>query len=135
MHLSFSIGSPFGESASSVMTVMIMPGSWHSTTDDGFYETTELEGKFEQLLNYNYCLRRGSKFVIYHYKDESNYHYPLIALQLTLSLLEENTGNPRTSWTFLIQTVLKSHHHLMPTIRILSPMITRSYNQQIGKSY
>ena len=33
--------------------------------------------------------------IIYHYKDESNYHCPLIALQLILSLLEENTGNPR----------------------------------------
>ena len=46
MYFSFSIGSPFGESASSVMTVMIMPGSWHSTTDDEFFGTAELEGKF-----------------------------------------------------------------------------------------
>ena len=39
----FSAGTPFGEN--SVVTVMIVPGSWHSTDDDGFNEQAELEGK------------------------------------------------------------------------------------------
>ena len=39
----FSAGSPFGES--SVVTVMIVPGSWHSTDGDFLEEPAELEGK------------------------------------------------------------------------------------------